>query len=128
MQPGTIKPIALSEKFALFTDQWNPRVIGELNDFFVKVVKLQGEFHWHHHEIEDELFFVVRGQLQMGLRDPDERNVVVNEGELLIVPAMVEHCPVVAGDEAWIMLIEPKTTVNTGTVVTERTRTDLKRI
>jgi mannose-6-phosphate isomerase-like protein (cupin superfamily) len=109
--------INLKEKFARFQDHYKPRVIGELNDSYVKAVKLKGEFIWHHHDNEDELFLVVKGTLRMKFRD---REAIVNEGEFIIVPRGVEHLPV-ADDEVHIVLLEPKTTLNTGNVVNERT-------
>jgi len=116
--------VNLREKFGKFSDYCNPRVIGEVNDCQVKAVKLKGEFVWHHHESEDELFLVVHGTLRMKFRD---REAVVNEGEFVIVPRGVEHCPV-ADDEVHIVLIEPRTTLNTGNVRNERTVTQLERI
>jgi mannose-6-phosphate isomerase-like protein (cupin superfamily) len=116
--------VNLREKFAKFQDYCNPRVIGELNDFHVKAVKLKGEFIWHHHDNEDELFLVVKGTLRMKFRD---REAIVNEGEFIIVPRGVEHMPA-AEDEVHILLLEPKTTLNTGNVVNERTVSQLERI
>jgi mannose-6-phosphate isomerase-like protein (cupin superfamily) len=116
--------VNLREKFAKFNDYWNPRVLGELNDCHVKAVKLKGEFMWHHHDNEDELFLVVKGTLRMKFRD---REAVVNEGEFIIVPRGVEHLPV-ADEEVHILLLEPKTTLNTGNVVNERTVSQLERI
>jgi mannose-6-phosphate isomerase-like protein (cupin superfamily) len=116
--------VNLAEKFSLFDDHWNPRIVGELNDFQVKLVKIQGEFIWHHHDIEDELFLVVKGRLQMRFRD---RDVWVEEGEFLIVPHGVEHMPVSEG-ETHILLLEPKTTLNTGTVTNERTVAEPARL
>lgn len=116
--------ISLQEKFSKFSDHWNPRVIGELNGQHVKLAKLKGEFVWHSHDIEDELFLVVKGRLLMRFRD---REVWVEEGEMIIVPAKVEHQPV-APDEVHVLLFEPKSTLNTGNVVEERTRTDLESI
>jgi mannose-6-phosphate isomerase-like protein (cupin superfamily) len=116
--------VNLIEKFALFHDHYRPKVVGDLNDHQVKVVKLQGEFVWHHHEKEDELFLVVRGRMRMGLRSGD---IELSEGELFIVPRGVEHKPS-AEEECWIVLIEPGSTLNTGNVVGERTVTELDRI
>ncbi len=114
----------LAQKFALFDDYWSPKIAGELNDSYVKLVKLKGEFVWHHHEREDELFLVVKGRLLLRLRD---REVWVNEGEFAIVPKGVEHLPV-ARDEVHVLLIEPKTTLNTGNVRNERTVEELDTI
>ncbi|KAA3647870.1 MAG: cupin domain-containing protein [Chloroflexi bacterium] len=102
--------INLANKFSLFDEHWSPKIIGELNDSHVKLAKLQGEFIWHHHDDEDELFLVVKGRLLMKFRDKDEW---VNEGEFIIVPKSVEHKPV-AEEEVHLVLIEPKTTTNTG--------------
>ncbi len=124
MSETKIEVVNLRDKFAKFTDHWRSRVVGELNDTFVKLVKIKGEFIWHHHEEEDELFFIAKGRLLMKFRD---RDVWINEGEFLIVPRGVEHCPV-APEEVHVMLIEPKSTVNTGNVVSERTVTEFERI
>jgi mannose-6-phosphate isomerase-like protein (cupin superfamily) len=119
-----METINLQEKFSLFTDYWNPRIIGEVNECHVKAVKLKGEFVWHHHEHEDELFLVVKGALLMKFRD---REAFVREGEFIIVPRGVEHLPV-ADEEVHIVLIEPKTTLNTGNITNERTVARLQRI
>ncbi|OLC04925.1 MAG: mannose-6-phosphate isomerase [Gemmatimonadetes bacterium 13_1_40CM_4_69_8] len=112
-----MRSVNLTEKFRLFDDYWSPKIAGELNDSYVKLVKLKGEFVWHHHEREDELFLVVKGRLLLRLRD---REAWVNEGELAIVPKGVEHLPV-APDEVHVLLIEPKSTLNTGNVRNART-------
>ncbi len=109
--------INLSQKFDLFHEHWRPRIVGELNDSYVKLAKLKGEFVWHRHENEDELFLVVKGKLQIKLRD---RDLWIGEGEFVIIPKGVEHCPV-ADEEAQVLLLEPKSTVNTGDVQNERT-------
>ena len=119
-----MKTVNLSEKFSLFSDYCNPRVIAEVNDCQVKVVKLKGEFIWHHHENEDELFLVVKGQLRMKFRDHE---AIVNKGELVVVPRGVEHCPA-ADEEVHIVLIEPKSTLNTGNITNERTVAQLEHI
>ena len=119
-----VDKVNLAEKFALFSDHYKPHVVGEVNDCQVKLVKLAGEFVWHHHETEDEMFFVVRGQLTMHFRD---RAVEVAPGEFIIVPRGVEHKPA-AGEETEIMLFEPRTVLNTGNVVNERTVAELERI
>jgi mannose-6-phosphate isomerase-like protein (cupin superfamily) len=116
--------INLAEKFATFTEHYQPKIIAELNDTYVKVVKLQGEFLWHQHEHEDELFLVVRGRLLIRFRD---RDVWLEPGELIVVPRGVEHKPV-AEVETEVVLIEPKTTLNTGNVRSERTVEHLDRI
>lgn len=109
--------INLEEKLSLFSDHWSPKVVGELNGQQVKLVKLQGEFVWHSHANEDELFFVLKGKLLMRFRD---RDVEVNPGEFIIVPRGVEHCPV-AEEEVALMLFEPASTLNTGEERNERT-------
>lgn len=116
--------VNLAEKFAKFQDYWNPRILGELNDCHVKAVKIKGEFVWHHHDHEDELFLVVQGTLRMRFRDRDE---LIREGEFIIVPRGVEHLPV-ADEEVHIILLEPKTTLNTGNIENERTVRELEHI
>jgi mannose-6-phosphate isomerase-like protein (cupin superfamily) len=116
--------VNLADAFSRFHDHWSPKVAGDINDFLVKLVKVKGEFVWHHHEREDELFLVVKGELQMQFRD---RTEVVRAGEFLIVPHGVEHCPR-AEEECHILLLEPKTTLNTGNVRNERTVTELGRV
>jgi mannose-6-phosphate isomerase-like protein (cupin superfamily) len=116
--------VNLAEKFSLFADHWSPKIVGELNDSYVKVVKLKGEFVWHHHEKEDELFLVVKGKLLIRLRD---RDLWLQEGEFVIIPKGVEHLPV-AEEETHVLLLEPKTTLNTGNVRNERTLANLQRI
>ena len=119
-----IEKINLAEKFSLFDEPWQPKIVAELNDAYVKVVKLEGGFVWHHHDDEDELFWVVSGRLRMELRDGD---VILEPGELLVVPKGVEHRPV-AEIETHVVLIEPKTTLNTGNVRDERTVDELERL
>ncbi|HEY0142507.1 MAG TPA: cupin domain-containing protein [Thermoanaerobaculia bacterium] len=109
--------VNLTDKLALFHEHWQPRIVGQLNGQHVKLAKLQGEFIWHQHDHEDEMFLVIKGALTLELRD---RNVHLNEGEFFIVPRGVEHRPV-AADEVHVMLFEPATTVNTGAIVNERT-------
>ncbi len=109
--------INIAEKFRLFQECWSPRIAGELNDSYLKLARLKGEFVWHHHEHEDELFLVVRGRLLIRLR---ERDLWLDEGEFVVIPRGVEHCPV-AEEEVHVILLEPKTTVNTGNVANERT-------
>ena len=120
----TIDKVSLAQKLALFDDHWNPKIVGELNDSFVKLVKLKGEFVWHHHEAEDELFLVLKGSLLMRFRDKDVR---VDEGEFIIVPRGIEH-QLIADEEVHIMLLEPKSTLNTGNIENERTQSELERI
>ena len=109
--------IHLKEKFDLIQQYWSPRIAGELNDSYVKLAKLKGEFVWHHHEHEDELFLVVKGSLTIRLRD---RDLHLAEGDFVIIPRGVEHCPV-AEEEVHVLLLEPKSTRNTGNVENERT-------
>jgi mannose-6-phosphate isomerase-like protein (cupin superfamily) len=113
--------VNLADKFALFSEHWSPKVAGQINDFLVKLVKFQGEFVWHHHDAEDELFLVVKGRMRMCFRD---REVTVDPGEFIIVPHGVEHKPVAEG-EVHVMLLEPSTTLNTGNVRNERTVEEL---
>ena len=119
-----MKKVNIEDKLATFSDHWNPRVIGELNGQYVKAVKLKGEFVWHHHDHEDELFLVIKGKLKMEFRDKTE---IINEGELIIVPRGVEHKPV-ADEEVHLLLFEPASTLNTGNVEEERTRRKLEHI
>ncbi len=116
--------VNLREKFANFNEHGNPRVIGELNDCHVKAVKLKGEFAWRHHDNEDEMFLVVKCTLRMKFRD---REAIVNEGKFIIVPRGFEYTPV-TDETVHILLLEPKTTLNTGNVVNERTVSQLERI
>lgn len=119
-----IEKVSLTEKLGSFHDHWSPKIVGELNDSFVKLVKLKGEFVWHHHEVEDELFLVLKGSLLIRLRDRDIR---VEEGEFVIIPHGVEHLPVAEG-EVHVLLLESKSTLNTGNVENERTVAELDRI
>jgi mannose-6-phosphate isomerase-like protein (cupin superfamily) len=116
--------INLADKFNSFSDRWSPKIIGELNDFYIKAVKLKGEFVWHHHDQEDEMFLVTKGTLRMKFRD---REAVVREGEFIIVPHGIEHLPV-ADEEVHVVLFEPKSTLNTGNIKNERTVAQLQRI
>ena len=118
----------LTQKFSLFSDLYSPKIVGELNDFHVKLAKLHGPFVWHHHDVEDELFLVVKGALRMGVRENGaEREILIQTGEFIIMPHGVEHCPS-ADEETHIMLLEPKSTLNTGNVEGERTVRELERI
>ena len=114
----------MSRKFNLFSEHWSPKIIEELNDSYIKLAKLKGEFDWHHHENEEEMFFIVKGQLTIKFRD---KEVNLDEGELIVIPKGVEHLPV-AEEEVHVMLIEPKGTLNTGNVITEKTKEVLERI
>jgi mannose-6-phosphate isomerase-like protein (cupin superfamily) len=119
-----METVNLSEKFSRFSDYWSPKIIGDLNDCHVKAVKIKGEFVWHHHDDEDELFLVVKGKLRMKFRD---REAVIGPGEFIIVPKGVEHCPA-AEDEVHMLLIEPRSTRNTGNITNERTVAQLERV
>jgi len=116
--------VNIEEKLALFNDHWNPRIAGELNGQQIKLAKFKGEFIWHKHENEDEMFIVIKGSFRMELR---ERTIELKEGEFIIIPKGTEHKPV-ADEEVSVMLFEPATTLNTGQVVNELTKTDLEKI
>jgi mannose-6-phosphate isomerase-like protein (cupin superfamily) len=116
--------VNLSEKFGLFDEHWSPKIVGELNGQYVKLAKLKGEFVWHDHEAEEELFLVIQGRLVIKLR---ERDVVLEPGEFFIVPRGVEHKPV-AEEETHVLLFEPKSTQHTGSVKTDRTVEEFERI
>ena len=119
-----INKVNLAEKFALFDEHWSPKVVAELNGQHVKLVKLKGEFIWHSHEREDELFLVVKGRLTIKLRDGD---IHLDEGEFFVVPRGVEHLPV-AEEEAHVLLFEPASTLNTGGIENDRTVRELERL
>ena len=119
-----IEKVNIADKLARFADTWSPKIVGEINDAYVKLVKLKGEFVWHHHDSEDEMFLVVKGRLLMRLRD---RDLHVDEGEFVIIPRGVEHLPI-AEDECHVLLLEPRTTLNTGNVNNDRTVADLERL
>jgi mannose-6-phosphate isomerase-like protein (cupin superfamily) len=116
--------INLAEKFGQISEYYSPKILGEVNDCAIKAVRVKGEFVWHHHDIEDELFLVVKGTLRMKFRDHEE---VIREGEFVIVPHGVEHLPI-ADEEVHLILVEPKSTLNTGNVTNERTIRHLERI
>lgn len=116
--------VNLAEKFSRFHDYWSPKIVGELNDAYIKLAKLRGEFIWHHHEQEDELFLVIKGRLLIKLRD---RDIWLEEGEFFVVPRGAEHLPV-AKEEVHVLLLEPKSTLNTGNVQNARTVANLKRL
>ena len=120
----TMDKVNLAQKFSLFQEHWSPKIVAELNGQLVKLVKFSGEFVWHHHDHEDELFLVVKGKLVMHLKD---RDVAVNEGEFIVVPRGVEHKPEALG-EAHVMLFEPKSTLNTGNVRNELTLDELGKV
>ena len=131
----TMDKINLSQKLALINDHWNPRIIGELNGQYLKLVKFKGPFTWHHHETEDEMFLVVKGRFRMEFRENGSetsepnvrRDVWLEEGEFIIVPRGVEHRPV-ADEEAEVLLFEPASTLNTGNVQDEFTVPKLERL
>ena len=116
--------VNVAEKLETFSEHWSPKIVGEVNNVAVKLVKFQGEFVWHHHELEDEMFYVIAGEFDMEFRD---KTVHLEPGEFLIVPKGVEHRPV-AQNEVSVMLIEPNTVLNTGNVVNEKTVANLERI
>lgn len=116
--------VDLKEKFSLFNEYWRPKIAGELNGQYVKLAKLKGEFVWHHHEHEDELFMVVKGKLTIKLKD---QNIELNEGQFFIIPRGVEHLPV-AEEECHVMLFEPKSVLNTGNTKNEKTVEKLETI
>lgn len=120
-----LRKVNLAEAFNQFTDHWSPRMAGDINDVQVKLVKVNGPFHWHHHETEDELFLVVQRQLRMHLRDGD---IDLGPNEFLIVPHGVEHLPEAIGGECQLLLLEPNTTLNTGTIENERTVREPRRL
>ncbi|UTW62627.1 cupin domain-containing protein [bacterium SCSIO 12741] len=119
-----VEKVVVSEKLGLFSDHWNPRIVAELNGQLVKLAKLKGEFIWHKHDAEDELFYVISGQLKIELRD---KTLVLNPGEMVVIPRGVEHKPV-ADEEVSVMLFEPKETLNTGDTESELTQKELDRI
>jgi mannose-6-phosphate isomerase-like protein (cupin superfamily) len=121
MLPGKVN---LLQKFSFFDEYWSPKIVGELNGQQVKLVKFKGEFVWHHHEQEDELFYVVKGHFEMHYR---ERVDVINEGEFVIIPKMTEHKPV-APEEVWVMLFEPASTINTGNTENDFTKKELQQV
>lgn len=119
-----MEKVNINQKLNLFNDHWNPRIIGELNGQEVKAAKLKGEFLFHQHEHEDELFLIIKGTLKMEFRD---RTEIINEGEFIIVPKGVEHKPI-AEEEVHLLLFEPATTLNTGNIENERTKKHLEKI
>jgi len=120
-----IHVVNLAEKFQAFTDRWSPKIAAELNDSYLKLAKLEGEFVWHHHGNEDELFLVVKGELHMRIReDGEERELIVRPGEFVAIPRGMDHLPS-SSEEVQVILLEPKTTLNTGNLHNERTREKL---
>ncbi len=119
-----MEKVKLAEKLSRFQEQWSPKIVGELNGQYVKLVKFKGPFVWHHHDQEDEMFFVVKGSFVMRFRDRDVR---LDAGEFIVVPRGVEHMPL-AEEEAHVMLFEPKSTLNTGNVRNQRTLPQLEKV
>ncbi len=119
-----LNKVNLAEKFSLFDGHWEPKIVGELNNQYIKLAKLKGEFVWHYHENEDEFFMVIKGHLTIKLRNED---IELDEGEFCIIPRGVEHMPV-ADKEVHVMMFEPKSTVNTGSAESDKTVTDPERI
>lgn len=125
---SSIRVVNFEEKFSTFNEYWSPRISGELNDNYVKLAKLSGEFVWHHHEHEDEMFLVVRGTLRMRIRESGvERELTIRPGEYVIIPRGIEHLPI-ADAEVHVVLVEPKSTLNTGNLRNERTREELPTV
>ena len=124
-----MQKINLQQKLSLINDHWNPRIAGELNGQYIKLVKFKGPFTWHHHETEDELFMVVHGRFRMDYRDESnsDHSIWIEPGEMIIVPQGVEHCPV-AEEECEVLLFEPASTLNTGNTENEFTRKTLDQI
>jgi mannose-6-phosphate isomerase-like protein (cupin superfamily) len=116
--------VNIAQKFSQFNELWSPKILGEINDSYIKAVKVAGEFVWHHHDDEDEMFLVVKGQLRMKFRGHEE---LVRPGEFIIVPRGVEHLPV-SDEETQVLLFEPKSTLNTGNVTNERTLAQLETL
>ena len=119
-----IDVVNINDKLAQFSEHWSPKIVGQVNDCHVKLAKLQGEFVWHHHDDEDEMFMVIKGTLQIKLRD---RELVIEPGEFVIIPRGVEHLPI-AEEEVLVLLFEPAATVNTGNVKNERTVEEIEQI
>ncbi len=119
-----MKAVNLAEKFSLINEHWSPRLLGELNNQAVKIAKLKGEFIWHHHENEDEMFFVIEGSMIIKLKDKD---IVLNKNEFFIIQKGIEHKPV-AKDEVLVMMFEPMSTINTGNIESDITIKDIEKV
>ena len=117
--------VNLADAFASFSEPWSPRVAGDINEMQVKLAKFDGKFDWHHHDEEDELFLVVKGRMRMGLRSGD---IDLEEGEMIVVPHGVEHRPEALSEECHVLMLEPNTTLNTGTAETEKTVRNPERL
>ena len=124
-----MEKVNLSKKLSLFSEYWSPKIVGELNGQQVKLVKFKGPFTWHHHDVEDELFLVVKGRFRMDYEDESaaEKETWIEAGEMIVIPHGVEHCPV-ADEECHVLLFEPATTLNTGNVENEFTKKELQSI
>lgn len=124
-----LRIVNLAEKFSAIGAHWSPHIVGELNGQEVRLAKLKGEFFWHRHDDEDELFLVIRGELELRVREGDdrERSFIVRPGEFIIIPRGVEHLPI-AREEVEVLLFEPASTLNTGNVTNERTKATLERL
>lgn len=119
-----MQKVNLKKKFSLFSEHWKPKIVGELNGQHIKLVKFKGEFDWHHHENEDEMFMVIKGSFDLEFRD---HTVTLAEGEFCIAPKGIEHRPV-AREEVEVMLFEPASTINTGNIESDKTHTNLEKI
>ena len=119
-----MRTVNIAQKFSQFSEMWSPKILGEINESYIKAVKVAGEFVWHHHDNEDEMFLVVKGLLRMKFRDHEE---LIRPGEFIIVPRGVEHLPV-SDEETQVLLFEPKSTLNTGNVTNERTLAQLETL
>ncbi|HEX8926422.1 MAG TPA: cupin domain-containing protein [Terriglobales bacterium] len=125
---ATVRVVNIAEKLDQFTEHYSPKIVGEVNDCHIKLVKFKGDFVWHHHENEDEMFLVISGVMKMRVRDAqDERELTVRPGEFVILPRGVEHMPG-ATEEVAVLLVEPRSTLNTGNVRNERTHDELERL
>lgn len=132
-QSTALNKVNLADAFSTISEAWSPRVAGDINDMQVKIAKFEGRFDWHHHDVEDELFLVIKGKMRMGLRDDGndplmERNVDLDEGEMIIVPHGVQHRPESLSDECHVLMLEPATTLNTGTAHSARTVANPQRL
>jgi mannose-6-phosphate isomerase-like protein (cupin superfamily) len=123
-----LSKVNVSESFGKINEFWSPRIGGDVGSYQIKLAKFKGEFHWHHHDNEDELFLVIKGTLLMKLQPDNGGDITVNPGEFIIVRKGIRHCPVALSEEVQCVLLEPNTTLNTGNVITENTVRDLKRI
>jgi mannose-6-phosphate isomerase-like protein (cupin superfamily) len=123
-----LSKVNLSESFSKINEFWSPRIGGDVGNYQIKLAKFKGEFNWHQHDNEDELFLVIKGTLLMKLQPENGGDITLQPGEFMVVPKATRHCPVALSDEVHCVLLEPNTTLNTGDVITENTVCDLKRI